>query len=64
MTLVEKLVVTLLDYTKTLPANKREKYTKAFHKFNSLYQSQKIKYTDISTTFVDLIRLKDIKFRS
>lgn len=35
--LVEESTITLLDYAKTLPANKQEKYAK---EFNSLYQSR------------------------
>lgn len=49
-----------LDYAKTLPANKQEEYTKAFHKFNSLYHNRKIKHVKVATTFVDPIRPKDI----
>lgn len=63
MALVEESAVMSLDYAKTLPANEREKYAKAFHEFNSLYQSRKVKHAEVPTTFVDPIRPKDVKFR-
>lgn len=63
MTLVEESAVKSLDYAQTLPANEREEYAKAFHEFNSLYQSRKSKHAEVSTTFVDPIRPKDVKFR-
>ena len=52
-----------LDYTKTLLANNREEYAKAFHKFNSLYHNQTIKHAKVPTTFVDPIRPKDVMLK-
>lgn len=63
MALVEESTVTSLDYAKTLPAKEQEEYAKAFHKFNSLYESRKIKLAEIPTTFVDPIKLKKVRFR-
>lgn len=60
MALVEKSAIMSLDYAKTLPANKREEYAKAFHEFNSLYQNQKIKHAEVALTFIDPIRPKDV----
>ena len=55
MALVEESAVKSLDYAQTLPANEREEYAKAFHKFNSLYQSRRSKHAEVPTTFVDPI---------
>lgn len=63
MALVEESAITSLDYVKTLPANEQKEYAKAFHKFNSLYQNWKIKHVEVSTIFVDPIRLKDVKLK-
>lgn len=39
MALIEESIIISLDYANTLFLNKQEEYTKAFHKFNNLYQN-------------------------
>lgn len=52
-----------LDYAKTLSANKRKEYAKAFHEFNSLYHNRRIKHVNVTTTFVDPIRPKHLMLK-
>lgn len=63
MALLEEAAVTSLDYAKTLPANEREEYAKAFQEFNSLFQNRRARHAEIPTTFVDPIRPKDVKLK-
>ena len=63
MTLVEESAITSLVYAKTLPAHERKKYAKVFREFNSLFPNRRTKHAEVSTTFVDPIRPKDVKLK-
>ena len=59
--LLKESAITSLNYAKTLLVYKRKEYAKAFQEFNASFQARKAKQALVPTTFVDPIRLKDIR---